>query len=235
MSQATTLATQSGKMLDLEDPRADQITIDDIAHALSVMPRYAGQCDMGGHPHYPLSVAQHSICVARMLPPELQMVGLLHDATEAYLCDVPGPAKVLLPGYVTLERKLWVCIAAKFGLPDVIPNEVQEIDLFVRRAEMAHRFHAHPQFAEGFTQEIPEGIKGYWPGRLAYQRFLSAYFELTKVQASPSGDAAPQKIPFGQVGHYPEEALGIGTAWPEISAGEIRAGEAAHQAAEGPQ
>lgn len=65
----------------------DQATIDpaDIAAGLSRRYRFNGQADR------PLTVAQHSLAVADRLPPKLQLWGLLHDATEAYLPDLARP------------------------------------------------------------------------------------------------------------------------------------------------
>jgi hypothetical protein len=44
-------------------------------------------------------------------------LGLLHDATEAYLVDVPRPIKRSLPAYSTLEQALETVIAKRFSLP----------------------------------------------------------------------------------------------------------------------
>ena len=92
------------------DPRPEDIRIEDIAHALSLL------CRFGGHVREHYSVAQHSIIVAHMLPPRLQLAGLLHDATEAYLVDVPRPIKVALPGYKELEDALSGVISFVYGV-----------------------------------------------------------------------------------------------------------------------
>lgn len=64
----------------------------DIALSLSNMNRAAGR--------FPWSVAQHSLLVARMLPPELVLEGLLHDAHEAITGDIPTPWANWLPDNV---------------------------------------------------------------------------------------------------------------------------------------
>jgi Predicted hydrolases of HD superfamily len=104
------IRTYTGKYFNAFDPLPELICIEDIAHALSQQPRYAG--------HLPqfYSVAQHSIYVARILPKPLRLCGLLHDAAEAYLCDIPSPYKKHIPGYKDAEWNLLEVILKKFGI-----------------------------------------------------------------------------------------------------------------------
>lgn len=86
------MQTYSGRVVHLVNPRADEIHIADIAHALSQTCRFAG--------HTPVfhSVAHHSVLVADLLGPDqrLALWGLLHDASEAYLHDLTRPLKRVL-------------------------------------------------------------------------------------------------------------------------------------------
>lgn len=90
--------------------------IAEIAHALSMICRYGGHCNRF------YSVAEHSVLVSEIMeawklgdPYE----GLLHDATEAYLIDRPGPWKCRLPDYQALEAQL----EAKFRRDHELPLE----------------------------------------------------------------------------------------------------------------
>lgn len=76
------------------------LDIDVIAHSLSQQCRYAG------HTRWFYSVAQHSVLVSRLCPPDLALAGLLHDAAEAYLQDMVKPIKDLpcMMDYRVAER-----------------------------------------------------------------------------------------------------------------------------------
>jgi len=107
------------------DPRVEDIDILDIAHALSNM------CRFTGHTKVFYSVAEHSCRVAEILPRELKLWGLLHDASEAYLVDLPRPLKrhtSLGSIYRSIEDTLMLTICNKFGLPPQMPKEVSIAD-----------------------------------------------------------------------------------------------------------
>ncbi len=104
------------------DPRAEDVALDDIAHALSLQCRFAGHC----RAFY--SVAEHSVRVSRVVwlsaydagmtgaqTTLLALAGLLHDASEAYCIDVPRPLKPFLQGYREIERGVAAAIAERFG------------------------------------------------------------------------------------------------------------------------
>ncbi len=129
MNSSGFIETWSGKEVWLPECDPDAICIEDIAHAL------ANVCRFAGHINYFYSVAEHSICVAHILPKEHQLQGLLHDATEAYLCDIPTPFKRMLPQYEELENRLWSVIAKKFGVPEKLSPEVKEADRIMLMTE----------------------------------------------------------------------------------------------------
>jgi len=102
----------SGKKISLDKPTREMIDIEDIAAGLSKICRFGGQ--LAGDLFY--SVAQHSVLVAAMAPPELKREALLHDATEAYLGDVIKPLKNKLgEEYRIMEHKFNRAIDLHFG------------------------------------------------------------------------------------------------------------------------
>lgn len=105
------------------DPRVEDIHLEDIARALSM------QCRWGGHVKCFYSVAQHCVSVSEhcgLFP----AYGLLHDAAEAYLVDVPTPIKKHLAGYYEIEARLLDVIGERFGIGDLskLPDEVHAQD-----------------------------------------------------------------------------------------------------------
>lgn len=105
------------------NPVPQDISIVDIAHSLSNICRYNGHC-----PTF-YSVAQHSVLVSRFVPEKYKLEALLHDASEAYLCDVPSPIKALpeFIGYRDAEKRMQAAVAARYGLSLDVP-EVDDID-----------------------------------------------------------------------------------------------------------
>lgn len=107
----SSIRTYTGIIFELLNPTEDMIAIEDIAHSLSL------QCRFTGHTIRHVSIAEHCIWVSQHLPDELKLAGLLHDASEAYLIDVPTPLKKLLPRYKELEEKISDVIFRKFNVP----------------------------------------------------------------------------------------------------------------------
>lgn len=111
------IRTFTGKVFDVINPTKEMIDIIDIAHSLSL------QCRFCGHTSRHVSIAEHSLWVADHVPNELKLAALLHDASEAYLVDVPTPIKNMLPAYRVMEKKLMTLIFEKYNagkLTDVI-------------------------------------------------------------------------------------------------------------------
>lgn len=135
------LQTFTGKAFFPQDPQPQEITIEDIAHALS------HQCRFGGHTREFYSVAQHSVLVARNVPVQDALWGLLHDASEAYLVDLPTPIKrgsSLGDEYRKIECDLMKIICNKFGLPNEMPESVDRADKIVLVTEVRDLMEAPP-------------------------------------------------------------------------------------------
>ena len=94
------------------DPQVDDVKIRDIAHALS------NQCRFAGHTRKFYSIAQHCYLVSQVCDPADALDGLLHDAAEAYMCDMPRPIKYSpgLEGFKELEKKIEAVIQKRFDL-----------------------------------------------------------------------------------------------------------------------
>lgn len=116
------IETYSGKRIDFFDPKPDQIDIEDIAIGLCRLPRFAGQTSQF------YSVAQHSLNVARILPDKHKLQGLMHDAAEAFIGDLPTPFKRNIPAFGELESRIWGAICAKYNIEPVLHPLVKVAD-----------------------------------------------------------------------------------------------------------
>lgn len=124
------ITTFTGKHFDPTAPDMAAVDIRDIAHALSLT------CRGNGHVKTFFSVGQHCInCAlearARGYSKRVILACLLHDASEAYMSDVPRPFKHSLPAYVEAEERLLDQIYEKFlgtSLSEAEKKLVKDID-----------------------------------------------------------------------------------------------------------
>ena len=130
VAKGPTIMLASGKLFDFLDPHGSDFDIDDIAHGLAHVCRYAGQC----RAFY--SVAEHSMLVADTVG-EFGYEALLHDAAEAFIGDVTRPFKQLLPDYKRIEATIEDAIIRRFGLDRRSKGPVKHADLRVLAAEQA--------------------------------------------------------------------------------------------------
>lgn len=148
-------------------PESSLIRVEDIAHALSNI------CRFTGHVATFYSVAQHSVYVSQDRPKKLALAGLLHDASEAYLCDVSSPVKKLdsMKPYRSSEAQLQKAIYECFGVPyGEPPKQVKDADTRVYRTEVLHLM---PYEAEGEKAIIPNFRA--WSPKEAELAFLERY------------------------------------------------------------
>lgn len=169
------ILTHSGHYFDFSKPENSYIDIDTIAHALSNICRFTGHVDF----YY--SVAQHSVLVSYLVPPEHALEGLLHDAPEAYIGDVATPLKSMLSDYKSIEHKVEEAVLGHFGLPATMHPSVKQGDL---RALATERRDLMPEAIDGLPWECLDGIEPY-PNRIiplsphkAKVLFLDRYYEL---------------------------------------------------------
>ena len=141
------IETVSGKRVNVTSPSASDIVLQDIAWALSRIPRFAGHTIT----ETVYNVAQHSIYVSNLAQElmdsrqnfnidedvwqcvlnirdkkELIIKALFHDAHEAYTGDIPSPVKKIPELYETfklIEMRLDHAILSHLGLSEVTEDE----------------------------------------------------------------------------------------------------------------
>lgn len=133
------IETYSGIRFYYDDIKPEMIKIYDIAHALSQI------CRFTGHTKEFYSVAQHSVlvCDAQTTLAE-KRAGLLHDATETYVNDLPSPMKVCvnLGDYKKLENQIHAVINEKYHVNDGMTPNIKKADLaalFTEKRDVLNR------------------------------------------------------------------------------------------------
>jgi 5'-deoxynucleotidase YfbR-like HD superfamily hydrolase len=129
-SSETAIRLYRGGYLDFRDPGASDFTIEDIAHGLANICRYAGQC----RSFY--SVAEHCVYVSAEAK-GFELPALMHDAAEAFTGDITRPLKQLLPDFRRIEAAITDVISRRFGIPLPLPSQVKRAELRVFAAEQA--------------------------------------------------------------------------------------------------
>lgn len=174
--------TVSGLYFYFNDPC---FLISDIAHSLGMLCRYNGHCKEF------YSVADHAVMVAEIME-YLEigdpLEGLLHDATEAYLSDVPAPIKRILDDIRNVDGLLDERFRQEFHLlprksaachqADMIALHIEGWDLV---ADQGRGFDDHlgiRQLALDMKHRFPLQYRQPKEGREA---FLAKYEKLTNV------------------------------------------------------
>ena len=171
------IVTYTGRRMYALDPRPEEIDIDDIAWAL------AHQCRFSGHTSEFYSVAQHSCHVHDIVhgngsisTDDMKAWGLFHDASEAYLVDIPRPIKRSAGSfgeiYMEVEDQLMKVIARRFDLTGAMPPAVKDADVLLlvteQRDLMKDGGDGFGQFGE--AEPLDFKIRGWDPER-AYEEF----------------------------------------------------------------
>lgn len=175
------ITTYTNKEFFLTRPTPEIICIEDIAHGLSNICRYVGQCQ----PFY--SVAEHSIRMAWLVdsirnwedPDEYrnaQLAALLHDSAEAYIGDVSSGLKHLFPRLMEIEDRILATVLDMYGVK-MIP-EIKDLDVTIRVTEVMNLL---PRGHAGWSFEDPESYEPIipWSPQIAETSFLGMFKELT--------------------------------------------------------
>jgi len=184
------ITTYSGGRVYPLGPRASDINITDIAHALSQICRY------NGHTTEFWSVAAHSLEVSTILEEMgeskmVQYIGLLHDACEFCLCDIPRPVKPLVLGYSQWEETVDYVVARKFGLQWPWPPVVKVVDHGIVRDEIRNFY---PEGSDawkryGITVDTPHRKMEPLMPKFAEQKFRARFAQLCQDTNGRHGDA----------------------------------------------
>lgn len=167
------IVTYTGKKFYPLNPRIEDIDIQDIAHALSNI------CRFTGHVRSFYSVAQHSLLAAQYAPNWLKLSMLLHDASEAYLCDLSRPVKhaegkngPVMAAYLGFEARLQALVGERFGVSfdDPLVHEIDNRMLMTERRDLINVQH---EWSAGNKPPYLSEIIPMAPGE-AEQAFLRA-------------------------------------------------------------
>lgn len=201
------IQTRSGVKFHILDPRPEDFRIEDIAHALS------HACRFGGHVCRFYCVAEHSVRMARFIaktmgyrpewpefratlgpsnrilrPGDYVYAALMHDASEAYLGDLPRPIKHLpeFAFYREHEDRLMRHIASRFRFEYPVPP-------IIKAADDAHMASEARDLMSPVTKNwhlkydlLPGRVKP-WSPRKAKREFMSLFY-----QVNPLGITKPR-------------------------------------------
>lgn len=170
------ILTSTGRYFDFVNPTAAMIDIHDIAQGLSNICRFNGQCKKF------YSVAQHSLLVSRIVPEEFALLGLMHDAAEAYVGDVTAPLKRLLPDYKVIEARVHDAIFARYELPAQLPACIKEADLIALATEQRDLMPPHDDEWASIknVKPLPFHIEPM-SATVAYECFLNEFYRLAAI------------------------------------------------------
>lgn len=166
------ILTYTGRQFYPMAPRQEDLCVEDIAHALSNI------CRFNGHVREFYSVAQHCVLVSYAVNLEHALAALLHDASEAYLCDVPRPVKCsdVMQEYRLAEARLEALINSRFGI-NIHAPEVRAADELLLMAERRDLMSEHQLWPS--VDCMITHING-WNPNLAEYYFIARFEELSK-------------------------------------------------------
>ena len=165
--------TYNGGKLHLAEPRFDEITIEDIAHSLSLLCRFTGHCSKF------YSVAQHSIYVSQILDDKDKLAGLLHDASETYTGDMNRPMKSLFRAFKPIENIIQDAIYRRFGIHRYDHTLIKRADNIMLATEARDLMKNSDDW--GLTEEPLKGMLEPWDSSYAEIMFLSSWEEIRGI------------------------------------------------------
>lgn len=167
-----TILLNSGSYFDFMAPQQSAFTIGDIAHALSMICRFAGHCQRF------YSVAQHSVHCCDLAPPEHAYAALMHDAPEAFVGDVAKPLKVMLAEYKTIEDRVEEAVFERFVVPSPLPPCIKEIDVVMLATEQVQLMANRDDWNYTRGRKPANLVIPSWSHNQAKDEFLSRFERL---------------------------------------------------------
>lgn len=182
--EGCTILLASGNYVNPMSLRPDDVWIEDIAHALG------NQCRYSGHTREFYSVAEHSVRLATILEEageswEVVLFGLLHDAAEAYLVDLPRPLKrdsALGEAYMDAEERCLRAVMCHFGLWRPQPRCVSAADLRMLATERRDLMPGDDVWAVIADVEPLEEVIEPWDPRDARETFLFEFHRYSRYR-----------------------------------------------------
>ncbi len=175
------ITTYSKVHFEIDEPKIAQINLQDVAHALSMLARANG--------HLPkfYSVAQHSLaCTIEAMERNYSMkvvLGcLLHDGSEAYLCDITRPVKQHLDYYLVREKKIQNMIFEKLIGEPLNSEElalIHEVDDAMLFAEF--KYYLGEQLEMEHTPLVTRPVFVTRPFDDVEEEFLSMYYRVSAL------------------------------------------------------
>ena len=162
------IQTFTGRKFNPFLPRESEIDIKDIIRSLRYTSRF------NGHTIYFYSVLQHSLLVSDIIRHqgggiEEQIWGLLHDAAEAYISDIPAPVKRNLFGVEEIENRILEEVAKKFELCFPVPRSVFYADEIALAIEKRDILPVNLEW-DYRLPKIPENVVGYKIEEMDYSK-----------------------------------------------------------------
>lgn len=165
-----------GKPVQPFDIKEEDINIESIAHALSMI------CRFGGHVKLFYSVAEHSVRVAQIVPPAFALAALLHDAQEAYLGDIIRPIKYSIRWFEETDKKAQAIIMKRFGInySEIVSKAVKDADNIVGATEGRDLMY-HVETWGNLPPFLPDKIVP-WTSDLAEWRFKEMFYRYGGIE-----------------------------------------------------
>ena len=154
------IKTFTGKKFHIFNPKAREVDIIDIAHALPM------ECRFNCHVPIFYSVASHALIGTKFIAEPFKFEFINHDDSEVYTGDCVSPIKRRMKAFVKMEHKIERVINKKLGLPFPMSKEVKDMDNLMLKMEKTYlmgrkqlKGEVFPMTKKEFIKEISKSFK----------------------------------------------------------------------------